>query len=84
MYLFSMTKKMNQFLRYCIIGDRIFSRLGIGLVEEPAGSRLCGFALAFDRHAKSLTFNLNAYYSSCTPGISVSLLFKFVANLFEP
>ena len=34
--------------------------MGIVLVEEPAGSRLCGFALAFDRLAKSLAFNLSA------------------------
>ena len=26
-------------------------------MKESAGSRLCGLALAFDRHAKSLAFN---------------------------
>ena len=34
--------------------------IGMVLVEEPAGSRLCGVALAFVRHAKSLASNFNA------------------------
>ena len=38
--------------------------MGTVLGEEPAGSLLCGFALAFDRHAKSFASNLNAYSSS--------------------
>ena len=29
-------------------------------MDEMAEVRLCGFALAFDRLAKSLAFNLNA------------------------
>ena len=29
-------------------------------MDELAESRLCGFALAFDRLAKSLAFNFNA------------------------
>ena len=37
----------------------------IVLLEEPASSLLCGFALAFDRHAKSLASNFDAYSSSC-------------------
>ena len=93
MYLFSMTKKMNQFLRHFIIGERIFLwfnispssfPFGIVLVAELAESRLYGFAVAFDRLAESLAFNLNAFYSNCTSGISVSLLFKFITNLFDP
>ena len=32
--------------------------------EEPAGSLLCGFAFAFDRHAKSFASSFNAYSSS--------------------
>ena len=31
--------------------------------EEPAGSLHCGFAFAFDRHAKSFAFTFNAYSS---------------------
>ena len=54
------------------------------LCEEPAGSLLCGFAFAFDRHAKSFAFSFNAYSSSSTSGISVSLLFNFIQNLFDP
>ena len=49
-----------------------------------AESRLCGFALAFDRLAKSPAFNLNAYSSNCISEVSCSLLFKFVTNLFMP
>ena len=39
---------------------------------------------AFDRHAKSFAFSFNAYSSSWSSGISVSLLFKFITNLFDP
>ena len=46
--------------------------------------RLRGFALAFDRHAKSFAFSFNEHSSSWSCGISVSLLFKFVTNLFKP
>ena len=63
---------------------QILSPTGIVLVKEPADSRLCGFASAFDRHAKSLAFNFNAYSSNCTSEVSCSLLFKFVTNLFKP
>ena len=41
---------------------QILSPIGIVLVEELADSRLCGFALAFDRHAKSLAFNLQRIF----------------------
>ena len=80
-----MTKKMNQFLRHCIIGDWIFPGstsvqvlfpIGTVLDEEPASSLLCGFAFAFDRHAKSFASNFSAYSSSWTSGISCSLLFN--------
>ena len=57
-----MTKKMDQFLRHWIIGERIFPvstsvqvlfQISIVLVDELAESLFCGFALAFDRLAKS-------------------------------
>ena len=35
--------------------------MGMAFVDELAGVRLCGFVLAFDRLAKSLAFNFNAY-----------------------
>ena len=54
------------------------------LVKSQQGSLLCGFAFAFDRHAKCLAFNFNAFSSSWSSGISVSLLFKFIRNLFDP
>ena len=38
--------------------------IGTVLGEEPASSLLCGFALAFDRHAQSFASNFNAYSSS--------------------
>ena len=38
--------------------------IGTVLGKEPAGSLLCGFALAFDRHAKSFASIFNAYSSS--------------------
>ena len=34
--------------------------MGTILAEEPAGSFLCGFAFAFDRHAESFAFSCNA------------------------
>ena len=36
------------------------SLIGIVLVDELAGVRLCGFASAFDRLAKASTFVFNA------------------------
>ena len=54
--------------------------MGTILGEEPAGSLLCGFALAFDRHAKSFASNFNAHSSSWTFGISIPLLFKFITK----
>ena len=64
------------------ISIRFLLSVGKILGEKPAGSLLCGFAFAFDRHKKS--FALNAYYSSWSSGISCSLLFKFITNLFYP
>ena len=74
-----MTKKIDQFLGHWIIGERILLwfnvspsslTIGIVLVDKLAESRLCGFALAFDRHAKSLAFNFNAYSSNCISEVS--------------
>ena len=58
----------------------------IGMVpdEEPAGSLLCVFALAFDRLAKSPAFSLNAHSSNCISEGSCSMLLKFITNLFDP
>ena len=53
-------------------------------MDELAESRFCGFALAFDRLAKSPAFSFNAYSSNCISEVSCSLLFKFVTNLFKP
>ena len=59
----SMTKKIDQFLRHWIIGERIFLWFNISprslpnrysFCDELAEKRLGGFALAFDRLAKSL------------------------------
>ena len=63
---------------------QVLSPMGKVFVDELAEYRLCGFALAFDRLAKSLAFNLNAYSSNFVPEVSCSLLIKFVTNLFEP
>ena len=49
--------------------------MGKILGEEPASSLLCGFAFAFDRHAKSFALSFNAYSSSWSSGI----LFHIVA-----
>ena len=43
------------------ISVQILFPIGTVLEEEPAGSLLCGFASDFDRLAKSLAFNFNAY-----------------------
>ena len=89
-----MTKKIDQFLRHWIIGERIFcgsisvqvlSPIGIVLVDELTELRPCGFAVAFDRLAKSPAFNFNASSSNCISEVSCSLsscflLFKFVTN----
>ena len=63
---------------------QVLSPIGIVPVDGPASSRLRGFALAFDRLAKALAFNFNAYSSNCFSEVSCSLLFKFVTNLFKP
>ena len=44
MYLFSMTKKMNQFLRYHIIGEWIFSGFNISPSSFPNKYSSCGWA----------------------------------------
>ena len=38
--------------------------MGTILYEEPAGSLLCGFAFAFDRHTQSFASSCNACSSS--------------------
>ena len=63
---------------------QILYPIGIVLVEEPAGFLLCGFAFAFDRHAKSFASSFNAKSPGWSSGISVSLLFKSIKNLFDP
>ena len=65
------------------------SQIGTVLVEEQAEARLRGCALAFDRLAKSLAFNLNAQSSNCISEVSCSLSsyslsIKSVTNLFNP
>ena len=64
-----MTKKSDQLLRHWIIDGRIILWFNISAnsfrnrkvyLDDLAEVRLCGFALAFDRLAKSLAFNLNA------------------------
>ena len=77
------SKSESEYFSWFNIGPSFFP-MGTVLGEEPAGSLLCGFALAFDRHAKSFASNFNAYSSSWTSGISCSLLFKFITNLFDP
>ena len=65
-----MTKNIDQYSEseyFCgSTSVQVLSPTGKILVDELAESRLCGFALAFDRLAKSLAFNLNAYSSNCT------------------
>ena len=76
----TMTKKSAQFLWHWVSDWRIifwlnisqFSPMGKVLVDELAGVRLCGFALAFDRLAKASTFVFNAKSSNCTPYLPCS------------
>ena len=60
---------------------QILFSIGTVLGGEPAGSLLRGFALVFDRHAKSFASSFDASWYS---GISCSLLFKFITNMFDP
>ena len=59
-----------------------FLSMGTILGEEPANSLLCGFAFAFDRHAKSLASSCTANSPNCSSGITVSL-FKSITKLFD-
>ena len=72
----------NRRLHFLLVQHRskFFHQDSIVLVDELAESRLCGFALTFNRLAKSPAFNLNAYSSNCTSEVSCSLLFKFMRN----
>ena len=63
---------------------QVLSLKSMVLVDALATSRFCGFAFAFVRHAKSFASSCNAYSSSWTSGISVSLSIKSVTNLFRP
>ena len=84
-----MTKRMNlrhfkMEIKYSPGSTSVqFFPIGTVLLEELADSRLCGFAFAFGRLAKSFVSNLNAHFSNCTSEVSCSLLFQFVTNLFE-
>ena len=81
-------RRLNDFLRYLVFGEREYFpgsmsiqfllSMGTILGEEPAGSLLCGFAFAFDRHAKPFALSFDACSSSWFSWISVSLLFKFI------
>ena len=96
--LISISKKIDQFLRHWIIGERIFLWFNISPSSLPKTYGSCGwagriaslwFCFAFDRLAKSPAFNFNAYSSNCISEVSCSLsswslLFKFVINLFKP
>ena len=92
LYLLKMTKKMNYFLRNLVRRERecfpgsmsiqFLLPMGTLLGEFPAGSLLCGFAFAFDRHARSFTFSCNACSSGWSSRTSVSLLFESITSLF--
>ena len=64
--------------------------MGTVLVDEQAGVRLRGFALAFDRLAKERAFDLKAKLANWISEVSCSLLslslllLKSVTNLFKP
>ena len=63
--------------------------MGTFLVDELAGVRLRGFALAFDRLVKASTFVFNANSSDFVSEVSrslssYSLSIKSVTNLFNP
>ena len=53
------------------------------LGEEPAGSLLCGFAFAFDRHAKSFAISFNAYYSCEGGGDVVGVVTSLVGGVAQ-
>ena len=53
--------------------------MGTNLDEEPAGSVLCRFAFAFDRHSKSFS-PVVTHIPRAVLQISVSLLFKSIRN----
>ena len=94
-----MTKKNTQL--FLTLGNRLannllaqhqstfFHRWVKVLVDELAGVRLCGFALAFDQLPKARAFDFNAKLSNCISEVSCSLLsfplllLKSVTNLFK-
>ena len=58
--------------------------MGMILDEESAGFFRCDWAFAFDRPLKSFASSSNAWSSTWSSGISVSLVFKSITNLFDP
>ena len=93
LYLLRMSKKMAYFLRNLVRRERMIPWFNINPIPFIhrndtwwINSRFpsCGFAFAFDRHAKSFTFSCNACSSGWSSGTSVSLLFESITNLFDP
>ena len=91
MHIFWMTKKTHYFLRFFIIGERECPWFNIDpsplFNKDYAWWRASKFYSLFSfglRSAcESFASSFNAYDSSWTPGIYVSL-FKFTTNLFDP
>ena len=54
------------------------------MLDTSTNSLLCGFAFAFDRHAKSFTIDCDACSSGRSAGTSVLLKFELITNLFDP
>ena len=71
MYFLWVTKKMNYFLRYLIFGERIFLSFVVLLLPLIGLQNLSHPVVTL-------------VLSSWSSGISVSLLFKFITNLFDP
>ena len=81
--IFDTSKPKNKYFPGSTSVQILFSTRTV-LGKEQAKSLPSGFALAFDRHAKPFASSFDAYSSSWTSGISCSLLFKFITNLFDP
>ena len=94
MHMLWMTKKIHHSLRYFIIGERKFPWFNISPIPFPNGDYswwgagrfsslwLCFWPLIGMQNISHPVFN--AYSSRSTSGISVSLLFKFITNVFDP
>ena len=90
LYCLRVSKKMDYFLRNLVRRERRISWFNIHFLSfigmmlgESTGSLLCGFAFAFDRHAKCFIFS-DACSSGRSAGTSVLLLFDSITNLFDP